>query len=509
MHEIEMPAPGIKIWAGYLFMCLGMFMAILDIQIVASSLPDIQFALGIPKEDLSWIQTSYLIAEIIAIPLTGWLTGLLSLGRLFMIATLAFTLASFGCAMSESFAMLLGFRIVQGFFGGLLIPVVFTSVFTLFPPKNQVLATTIGGLFAMLAPTIGPVMGGYITENTSWHWLFLINIIPGIMVTIAIAFLIPRKKPQWKLLTQLDTLALIMIALCLGSLELGLKSAPAEHWVGGKTALYGSVFLIAGFIAIRRCLRRPFPIIDLRCFADRNFSISCFYSFVLGMGLYGSVYLVPLFLAFVRQHTPFEIGKIMIVMGVAQLIMAPIAAIAEKRLPQKLLIALGFALFASGLLSNSGMNFESDYQAHFWPQIGRGAAVLLCLLPITSMALEHLPAHAVANASGVFNLMRNLGGAIALALIDTVLEQRAPSHAANIISRLQAGNPQTAAFVGLPVEKFQNLPMPPVDEATRHIIAPLIERAALVQAFNDAWLMLGAVFLASLLLLPFLKKAPR
>jgi DHA2 family multidrug resistance protein len=490
-------------------MCLGMFMAILDIQIVASSLPDIQIALKIPQDQLSWLQTSYLIAEVIAIPLTGWLVRLASLRGLFVAATIGFTLASLGCASSFGLAPLLFFRVIQGFCGGALIPVVFTSVFTMFPERSRLLATTVGGVFAMLAPTIGPVVGGYITETYSWHWLFLINLGPGIVVaTVAFRF-VDAGRPDWSLWRRLDYLSLVLVSVCLASLELALKEGPAHHWTGWFVLGLLTASAISGSVVVRRCATHRDAILDLRCFADRRFRVSCFYSFMLGMGLYGSVYLLPLYLAFVRQHTPLEIGTIMVVMGAAQLISAPFAALAEKRLNRLWLTGLGFALFAAGLIANGFMTIETDAAGLFWPQILRGTAVLFCLLPTTTIALERQPPELVASASGLFNLQRNLGGAIGIALIDTILAQRVPAHIAALVKRLQAGDPDAARVVGLPLANFHNVPLGPIDEATRAQVAPLVEQAALVLSFNEAWLVVGGLFAVSLLALPLLRRDGR
>lgn len=490
-------------------MCLGMFMAILDIQIVASSLPDIQIALKIPQDQLSWLQTSYLIAEVIAIPLTGWLVRLASLRGLFVAATIGFTLASLGCASSFGLAPLLFFRVIQGFCGGALIPVVFTSVFTMFPERSRLLATTMGGVFAMLAPTIGPVVGGYITETYSWHWLFLINLGPGIVVAIVGFSFVDAGRPDWSLWRRLDYLSLVLVSVCLASLELALKEGPAHHWTGWFVLGLLTASAISGSVVIRRCATHRDAILDLRCFADRRFRVSCFYSFMLGMGLYGSVYLLPLYLAFVRQHTPLEIGTIMVVMGAAQLISAPFAALAEKRLNRLWLTGLGFALFAAGLIANGFMTIETDAAGLFWPQILRGTAVLFCLLPTTTIALERQPPELVASASGLFNLQRNLGGAIGIALIDTILAQRVPAHIAALVKRLQAGDPDAARVVGLPLATFHNVPLGPIDEATRAQVAPLVEQAALVLSFNEAWLVVGGLFAVSLLALPLLRRDGR
>jgi DHA2 family multidrug resistance protein len=497
----------VKIWAGYLALCLGMFMAILDIQIVASSLPNIQSALNIPFDNLSWIQTAYLIAEIVAIPLTGWLTRLMSVRGLFIFAVTGFTLASIGCATSAHFETLLIFRAIQGFCGGALIPIVFTSIFTLFPKRMHIFAGTIGGLFAMIAPAIGPVLGGYITENYSWQWLFLVNVTPGIIVTIIAAFCVRIGKPDWKLFRHLDFIVVLLAAICLASLELILKEGPKHHWHGNLITPLMILFAVTGILTIRRSLAASEPVIDIRCFTDRSFTIGCFYSFVLGMGLFGSVYLTPLYLGAVRQHTPFEIGKIMIVMGVAQLIVAPIAAFAEKRISPVWLTGFGYGLFAAGLITNGYMTFNTDFDGLFWPQIFRGVAVLFCLLPTTNLALQTQPINRMSNASGLFNLMRNLGGAIGIALIDTILEQRTPTHAAKLGEKLQSGDIVTAKLIGLPMAQFHKLLSPKSAMHMQGFIEPLIQRTALVLSFNEAWLMLGAVFLLAFLAVPLMRRS--
>src|SRR5690349_15962847 len=233
--EISAPGPGAtpdaSVWTAFLLMCLGMFMAILDIQVVATSLPAIQSALGISPDAMSWIQTAYLIAEVVAIPLTGLFTRVLTLRWLVAAAVALFTVASIGCAYSGGFAVLLAFRVVQGFAGGVLIPAVFTAVFLLFPRRLHAVATTIGGVVAVLAPTVGPVVGGWITETWSWPWLFLINVIPGLIVSTASPLLLPRHDTDFTELAKLDSGSLVLLAAALASLEIGLKQAPHYGWL--------------------------------------------------------------------------------------------------------------------------------------------------------------------------------------------------------------------------------------------------------------------------------------
>src|ERR1700732_670499 len=223
--------PSAATGSGFILMCLGMFMAFLDIQVVATSLPTIQDALAISRDAMSWIPTAYLIAEIIAIPLTGWLTRVLTLRWLFVTAITLFTLASIGCALSGDFAVLVGFRVLQGFAGGTLIPAVFSAVFLLFPVRQHPLATTMAGIMAVLAPTVGPVVGGWITGTWSWHWLFLINVVPGIIAAAATPFLLPRASPRFADLATLDGVSVALMAIALASLEIGLKQAPHDGWL--------------------------------------------------------------------------------------------------------------------------------------------------------------------------------------------------------------------------------------------------------------------------------------
>jgi len=495
--------PALATWAGFLLMCLGMFMAILDIQVVATSLPTIQHALAISPDAMSWIQTAYLIAEVIAIPLTGLLTRVLTLRWLFAAAVAVFTLASVGCAFSGNLAVLLVFRVVQGFSGGVLIPAVFSAVFLLFPPRLHAVATTIGGIVAVLAPTIGPVVGGWITQTYSWPWLFLINVIPGVIAATMAPRLLPGQDTDFSELTKLDVRSLIVLAAALASLEIGLKEAPHRGWLSPPCLVLLLASAVGIAIVIRRTLRAPHPLIRLSALKRRSFAAGCALSFCLGVGLFGSVYLMPVFLAFVRRHDAFEIGAIMLVTGIAQLLTAPFAAILESRVGARLLTAAGFALFALGLGFSAFQPRVADYDEMFWPQIVRGVAIMFCLLPPTRIALGALPEAEVADASGLFNLMRNLGGAIGIALIDTILYGRSPIHAENFRDRLLSGDATAATAIGLDPALLANRPPGPPNDAAVAFVRPLVEKASLALSINEAWAMLACVAIVGLLLVPF------
>jgi DHA2 family multidrug resistance protein len=495
--------PSIGTWVSFLLMCLGMFMAILDIQVVATSLPAIQQALAISPDAMSWVQTAYLIAEVVAIPLTGLFTRVLTLRWLVASAVTLFTLASIGCAYSGGFAVLLGFRVVQGFAGGVLIPAVFTAVFLLFPQRLHAVATTIGGVVAVLAPTVGPVVGGWITETWSWPWLFLINVVPGLVVAAVTPFLLPRQDTDFAELAKLDSGSLVLLAAALTALEIGLKQAPHHGWLSPvcMVLLVGSAVGLGFFV--HRSLNVSHPVVQLVTLKRRSFAVGCALSFCLGVGLFGSVYLMPVFLAFVRGHDAFEIGTIMLVTGIAQLIAAPIAAILENRIGARALTGAGFALFALGLGLSAFQPRTADFDEMFWPQIVRGVAIMFCLLPPTRIALGTLPEAEVADASGLFNLMRNLGGAIGIALIDTILYGRVAMYAEDFRARLLAGDVSAAKAIGLDPTLLANRPPGPPDAAAVAFVRPMVEKASLALCVNEAWVLLACVAIVGLLLVPF------
>jgi DHA2 family multidrug resistance protein len=486
--------PPIPRWLGFIAACVGMFMAILDIQVVVTSLPVIEEALKIGADQMSWIQTTYLIAEVIAIPLTGLLMRVFTMRLLFVGSLLIFTAASIGCAASTGFVDLLVWRVMQGFAGGVLIPLVFSTIFLLFPNGiQQTMATTIGGFLAVLAPTLGPIAGGYITELYSWHWLFLINIIPGLIAITVGAICLPRAKMQLHLLRQLDWFSVILMGLALAIFIVALKEAPRNGWLSTTVLGCFAVSIISAWLL----WRRPNPAIMFHLLEDRALAYGCALSFILGFCLFGMVYLMPVFLAFVRGHNSLEIGQITLVNGAAQLIAAPIVVYLDRVFDARKLAAVGFALFAIGLFMSTHQTVEFDSPQMFWPQVVRGCAVALCILPPIRFALALMPLDKIGDASGLFNVCRNLGGAIGIALIDTVMFSRSPDFTDLIMTTLRSDPAKAATILGLPID---DLPLPE-DSSGLLGIMDSIQGAALTMAINECWLMLALVSLVALPLL--------
>ena len=414
---------------GFMVMVFGMFMAILDIQIVSASLPDIQAGLGASPDEISWVQTSYLIAEVIMIPLSGFLARMMSTRILFTLSAGGFTAASFMCATSGSINEMILWRALQGFLGGGMIPSVFTAAFTIFPPSKRNIVSPVIGLIATLAPTVGPTIGGYLSHTMSWHWLFLVNVLPGIAVTIGAWSLIDFDRPNWSLFNRFDWWGLLALAAFLGGLEFVLEEGPSNDWFADHMVAILTIVMAVGAIAtFWRAFTREEPIVDLSAFGDINFAVGSIFSFVMGVGLYGLTYLYPLYLGSVRGYDSLMIGETVFISGLAMFAGAPLAGILSSKIDLRIMLMTGFVGFAISTWMLTAMTAEWDFSELLVPQILRGLSLMVCMVPINNLALGTLPADKMKGASGLYNLTRNLGGAVGLAVINTLLTDRSALH---------------------------------------------------------------------------------
>ncbi len=494
-------------YVGWAAMVVGMFMAILDIQIVASSLPNIQAGLAASPDEISWIQTSYLIAEVVMIPLSGYLARVFSTRILFTVSAIGFTAASVACAFAWSLESLIIFRIIQGFLGGAMIPIVFSTSYSIFTPKQQTVTNVIVGLIATAAPTIGPTLGGWITETISWHWLFLINVIPGIAIIMIVSSMPPLDRPNYKLLKGFDLIGLMLMALFLGSLEFVMDEGPRDDWFDEPIIFYLTmVAVVAGVLFFWRMLRYHNPIVDIRAFKDRNFALGSIYSFIIGVGLYGTVYMAPLFLSQVRGYNALQIGVVMMVTGAFQFLSAPIAGRLSTVIDLRLMLAIGLALFAGGTYLNHYATADWSLHELFIPQAIRGFALMFLFIPVNTLALGTLPPDKIKNASGLYNLMRNLGGAIGLAGINTLMTDRLHLHMARLSDRLDPSRPEFQNMVeGLSARIGDAVTADP-DAVAMKLITTIVQREAVVLTFNDLYLAMSLVFLSGILLMPLVRK---
>jgi DHA2 family multidrug resistance protein len=481
-------------WIGFFSMAVGVFMAVLDIQIVASSLQEIQAGLSATQDEIAWVQTSYIIAEVVIIPLSGWLGRLFSTRYLYVLSAGGFTLSSLACAFAWNLPSMIVFRCIQGFFGGAMIPMTFTIIFILFPPRLQPTMSIVLGLIVTMAPTIGPVLGGYLTDAYSWQLLFLINVIPGFIVCFMVFSFLDIDKPDWALLKKIDFIGIALIAIFLGSLQYVLEEGARDQWFEDDLILALSmVATLSGAAMFWWELTNPHAIIDLHAFKNRNFAIGCAYSFVLGIGLYTIIYLTPIYLSSIKGLNSLQIGYYLMIVGLFQLVSAFIAGPLEKKLDLRLMLCLGMSLFGLGSWLNSELTAESGYWEFFLPQAIRGGALMFCFLPINTLTLGLLPMEEVKNASGLYNLMRNLGGAMGLAVANTLMLNLNKTHYATLRESISATD-----------EIGQHLTQQNLARLTN-----LTWREAEIITFNNLFQIIAFIFLSALLLAPFLRKVDK
>lgn len=475
-------------WLGFFSMATGVFMAVLDIQIVASSLQEIQVGLSATQDEIAWVQTSYLIAEVIIIPLSGWLGRVFSTRYLFVLSVGGFTLASLACAFSSNLNAMIVFRCLQGFLGGAMIPMTFTFIFLLFPPRLQPAMTIVLGLIVTIAPTVGPVLGGYITDAYGWEFLFLVNIPPGIIVTLCVWRFVDIDKPQWALLQKIDFIGIALIAICLGSMQFVLEEGARKQWFEDDLILALMVLsAVSGIAMLIWELKTPHPIIDLWAFRNRNFAVGCGYSFVLGVGMYSVIYLTPIYLANINGLNSLQIGYYLMVGGVFQLLSAVIAGFLEKKIDLRLMLILGFGLFGWGCWLNGQLSHDAGYWEFFSPQAIRGLALMLCFLPINTLALGLLPMEEVQNASGLYNLMRNLGGAIGLAVVNTAIIDLSKLHYAHLREAVTATRYATQVWLSGFTQKLMTELIAEPSLAAIKQLDLLVWREAEILTFNTIY----------------------
>ena len=490
-------------------MVFGQFMAIMDVQIVTSSLTQIQGGLSASTDEIAWVQTAYLIADVVMVPLSGTLSRLFSTRVVFCTAALGFTAASALCATATSLSQMIVYRAMQGFSGGAITPTVFPVVYTKFRGPQLASVMVLISLILNLSSTLGPTIGGFLTDAISWHWLFLVNIVPGISVAIVVWLTIDIDKPDMSLVRYFDVVGLVLMAMFLGCLQYGLQEGPRWDWLQDGTIRIALIVSgVAGVFFFYRVLTYRQPIVDLRVFINRNFAVGSFYTFIIGTGLYGATYLIPLFLAQVRGFNSFQIGMTVVVTGVAQMLISPFSAQVARNLDLRIMLSIGMGLFAVAMYLTAGLTNQSSFPELLVPQALRGFALMFCYLPANLLALGTTRPDQLKNAAGLYNLTRDLGGAIGLAVLGTVMNSRLHFHWNRLIEDINPARPAVQQFLDMHANRLD--PLIPGDpaHAALELLGKLVEREALVMTYNDALMILGATFACALLLMP-LVRSPR
>ena len=476
-------------------MCIGFFIALLDIQIVSASLRDIGGGLSAGADETAWVQTSYLIAEIIVIPLSGWLSRVISTRWLFCVSAVGFTLASLLCGAAWDIESMIAFRALQGFLGGSMIPTAFTTAFVYFNGNQRIIAAATIGAISSLAPTLGPTIGGWITFNYSWHWLFFINLVPGAFVAIVVPMLVKIDEPNFSLLKGADYIGMLLMAVGLGCLEYTLEEGERWGWLGDTTiraTAWISALALGAFIW--RSLIHRQPVVDFTALKIRNFGLGSFLSFVSGIAIFATIYLTPVFLGRERGFSALQIGYAVFSTGLFQVSAIPIYAIVARRVDLRWLMMFGFGCFALSMWLFAPITHDWGWRELLWPQALRGFGQQFAVAPVVTLALGSLPPSRLKLASGLFNLMRNLGGAIGIAVCGTLLNDRTNEHFLHLAEHLNSSNSSAQALLSHG------------STSALSQLWALTFRETQTQAFADAFLAVMACLIVALVLIPLMNE---
>ena len=496
-------------WIAVMGAIVGAFTAILDIQITNASLASIQGALGASPEEGSWIATAYLMAEIIVIPLTGWLASVVGLRRYLIANTMLFIGFSIACAMSSSLNEMILFRAGQGFTGGVLIPTAITIVRTRLPKSKQPIGIALFGLTATFAPAIGPTVGGWLTDNLSWHYLFYLNLIFGPAAAIMQFVGLDGALARWSELKKGDWIGIAFMSAGLPALTFVLEEGQRKGWFDSDQIFWMSVLSavgITGFIVRELTAARPF--INLRVLANRSVGGSCFLMTVLGAVSFGSIYIIPLYCAQIQGYNAQQIGTVVMWSGLPQLFLFPAMPFILKRVDPRLLVVIGTAFFIASCWINVELTHDVGMDQLILPQLLRAIGQPLFTIPLSQLSTAGLAPRDTADASSLSNMMRNLGGSIGIAMLATIIDRREQFHFAILSEGLTHNalkvQERVAALTGFfqthvtdaSVAKAQALAM----------FASQVQREATIMAYADGFYIVGVSLVVSLAAVAVLRK---
>jgi DHA2 family multidrug resistance protein len=505
------PKTDAKVWLAVIGSIIGAFIAVLNIQITNASLPDIQGAIGAGMDDGGWISTSYLVAEIVVIPLTGFLTPVFSLRRYLLTNTVMFLVMSVACAFATNLEQMIVLRALQGFFGGVLIPLAFTITLTMLPRSKQPIGLAMFALSATFAPAIGPTIGGYLTQTYSWHYIFYVNLVPGAIMLATLLPSLPRAPMQLALLRQGDWPGIATMAIGLASLQTVLEEGNKDDWFGSPFIVRLSVVAVVAlalFFWIELTTARP--LLNLRLLRRRNFGLGSVANVILGMALYGSVYLLPNYLSQMQGYNSQQVGEVLAWTGLPQLVLIPFVPRLMQRFDARLLVAVGLGLFAASCFMNIEINPDYSGPQLLWANLVRAIGQALVLTPLSVLATGGIEREQAASASAMFNMMRNLGGSVGIATLETLLTKREQFHSAIINPSVSLLNEVTRRRLETMQRYFMNAGT--ADPATAwHDAVVAVGRAVRAQAYflayGDTFFLMGCALLLAVVAAVLMQRA--
>lgn len=499
-------------WLITLTVITASLIELIDTSIVNVALPDMMGNLGATLEDAAWVVVSYVVANVIVLPMTGWLSSLLGRRRYFIGSIVLFTVASVACGHATNIWELVFFRFVQGAGGGGLLSTSQAILVETFPPRELGLATALFGLGVVIGPTIGPTLGGVITDNLSWPWIFYVNVPIGIgAVALSLAYI--RDSVHARKRAAVDGWGIVLLAVGVGSLQVVLERGDHENWF--ETPYITVLATIAAIVLpvfVWHELTTPHPVVDLRVLKDRSLALGTVFTFILGFGLYSSVFIFPVFVQSILGFTATQTGLILLPGGLATAFMMPIIGkLLQKGFPPQILNAFGFTLFFVFCLRLSSSTLGSSQADFFWPLVLRGVGLSFLFVPLTTLALSNLKGQDIAQGTGLTNMMRQLGGSFGIALVATYVDRQAWFNRTSLLRTLSPYDTATASWLKQVTAGFVARGVVPL-EAQRKALGALegtLSRQVALLTFMDAFRLVGVFFLCCIPLLLLFRRGNR
>jgi len=498
-------------WIVTIAVMLATFMEILDTTVVNVSIPHIAGNMGATVEEGTWVVTSYLVSNAIILPMAGWLANRFGRRRILLTCVVGFTLTSLLCGVATSLEWLIFFRILQGLTGGGLQPLAQAVLLETFPPKKHGTAMAAFGLGIILAPILGPTLGGWITDNYTWRWIFYLNLPVGTFSVLMISAFVHDPHYIGKNKTGgVDLWGIGFLALGFGMLQVVLDTGQRKDWFGSNQIRVWTALCIFGLVAmVIRELKAHHPIVDLRALTDRTFSAGIFLMTMLGFVLYASLVLLPIFLQTLLGYPALQAGLALSPRGLGSLLMMPIAGQLTNRYDPRKLIGIGLVVGAWSMFSLSHLNLNAGYWDIFWPQVIQGSAMAFLFIPLMAVSMSGISKEKMGNATSIYNLMRNIGGSFGIATMTTFLARRNQVHQNQLVSHVTSFDPRMHMILRGLQNWFQAHGYNSVDAAKKSLgtVYSMVQQQAAMLSFIEAFWVMGVIFLSMIPLLFRLRNA--
>jgi DHA2 family multidrug resistance protein len=509
MTELAAPPPDPKAWVAVAGAIFGTFMALLDVSVTNASLPQIQGEIGATGTEGTWIGTGYLVAEIVMIPLTAWFSRLMGQRNFLVMASVLFTVFSMLCGLSGSLtAMIIG-RVGQGFFGGALIPASLTIIATRLTDKQRPFGLMIYASVAVLAPVIGPVVGGWLTENVSWHWLFFMNLPIAFLLVFLLYLGIEREDPDLSELHRADWMGIVGLAMFLGALTIILEEGQRDYWFDSPLITWLSVVSALGFVFVMVAqFRNPHPVVKLRLLLKSSYRAVFGIVMLIGAGSFTMLYVVPVFLGTISGYNAEQTGSVAMYTGIATFMMMPLLMVMMQKLDIRIIVGVGMAIFGGSCLMTLGLTPESVGHDFIWQQFINGIGQPMVGLTLSQAATAGLTEDEIPDGTALFSMARNLGGSMGLALTGILIDRRSAFHVHELTQATTANSAAAQERVGQIAAGMLRDGADPAYATARalHMIGAEIQRQALVMSYIDGFWLMGVGIIVAIPAVLFLQR---